>query len=508
MFGQLFLILLKLFRWMNEKRIQFDSRLQSHYSPKVMTIVSCGIMFVIISSILFFPPYIGMSDDGSFSPVLKQIGLVPAEGSYPDLNYNYYVREYQIISEKSTADKASRIVVSLAEAAVFLDKLLTQDNVFDMRFMALLYILPYLFVIYLTVDYIFRYVSSFSVGLIVSFSLIIIFTDVSRISYLTSFYTQPTQMIALIGVAGAILRIPLENNFFINLGWMLLFCWILVLINPSNLILGLLLSVICIRSIPIRKKTEWRILCIVLAVFFSTISFSGLFTLNKGITLNQKYNAMTRGVLLQSQEPEDTLASFGIPSRYSILTDTFSGDDFPIVLLESNLLDDGFFNNYSYSDIFLYYFRHPGSLLGMLNIATQASFQTRPENSGNFEKSVGFLPKAKSSLWSIWSTFKSQSLTSTTGSLGFLALISAFLFKRKKKTTLNKSPAYSDYRLTVVTVFFAFILLTSVVLIIIGGDSELVNGTFAAGIGIDYLFLLFFSGITHRLNVLLEGKKS
>lgn len=92
-----------------------------------------------------------------------------------------------------------------------------------------------------------------------------------------------------------------------------------------------------------------------------------------------------------------------------MLTDTYSTQSYPVVLPESGALDEGFLDQYTTSDVTLYYLRHPIQLLGLFEVGVRNAFFTRTDYSGNYEQSSGMPARAKALFLSIWSTFKERS---------------------------------------------------------------------------------------------------
>ena len=67
-----------------------------------------------------------------------------------------------------------------------------------------------------------------------------------------------------------------------------------------------------------------------------------------------KFHAMTRGVLLQSPNPVETLDSFGIDASYAVLADCSLYDYYPVSEIENPLLHEEFMDKYTTGEIALY----------------------------------------------------------------------------------------------------------------------------------------------------------
>ena len=218
-------------------------------------------------------------------------------------------------------------------------------------------------------------------------------------------------------------------------------------------------------------------------------------------TVNEKYDQMTRGVLFEATDPEKALAQFGIEARYSVLTDTYSTQSYPVVLPESGALDEGFLDRYTTADVTLYYLRHPIQLLGLFEVGVRNAFFTRTDYSGNYEQSSGMPARAKALFLSIWSTFKERSAPQTAASL--LLLVVAFLFFRRKADEKLESGREAASVYTMLSVLlFAAVTVELMTVVILSGDSLLLRQSFLMGCLIDLLAIMAYTEGLHRLKII------
>ena len=95
------------------------------------------------------------------------------------------------------------------------------------------------------------------------------------------------------------------------------------------------------------------------------------------MNINQ-YHAMTRGVMMEAENPEEALAFFGINPQYSILNETDYFERYPSVDADDQILEDGFYNRYDFVSICIYYISHPDTLLRMRTDAAQEAYIINP----------------------------------------------------------------------------------------------------------------------------------
>ncbi|HML49330.1 MAG TPA: hypothetical protein PKE04_21540, partial [Clostridia bacterium] len=210
---------------------------------------------------------------------------------------------------------------------------------------------------------------------------------------------------------------------------------------------------------------------------------------------------MTRGVLLQSDDPEKALEEFSIEPRYSLLTDTYADQNYPVVIVNETIIKHGFLDRYHTLDIVAHYLRNLPALVGMMDIGVKASFVTRSDYSGNYERSAGYPPRAKSPLMSAWSTFKAQSAPRTIGFFLILVFLDLTLIRHGSKTTTKPkkrgmTPEAGVWSALAALSAFALLELTTV--IVYSGDALLLREAFPFGVCTDVLVLVAISEVLHR----------
>lgn len=491
-----------LFLFLRRKRQNFDLRMKSRYSPHRMALIVCGCVFILAAIMLFVPPFLGMSNDGSFDTLVQDVGLQRMEPESQDAYYNYYERQYRIESSPYPSMTSNAVVRVFTRAAIFLDTLFTRDDIFDLRVLALIYLLLYLVSLYPLARFLLGRVAHFSEGVFIALFTVLIFSDASVIVRFASFYAEPVLLISLLGMLGGLLslgeRKPMPWMLIVMAGCMLM----MILTNAYCAIGGIVVTAVCIRAITLRRDGFWRGLCVFFAMLMSAMSIVGFFQLSGQNTSRRQYHAMTRGPLLQSKNPEDTLASFGIAARYSILADTYTDQNYPVVISESGLLDEGFLDQYTIPDILLHYVRHPGDMLSMIDIGVKSAFVTRPSYSGNYERSAGLPAQAKTPFMSIWSTFKSQSAPRTIGFLVVLIAAILVVYYRRSKPFPSEEEQRQSFLFSALAALILFSLFELATVILYSGDAELVRESYIMGVSLDLFTILFIGEVLHRTNIM------
>lgn len=480
-----------------------NERMRGRYSARSLAGMTCLAILLLSALMLFVPPYLGLSNDGGFDAALRDAGLVRLDPEDSGAYFNYYERVYRIEKRADAPPTTPRVLRGILRAAIALDTLLTRDRLFDVRFLALLYALLYAAALYPTVLLMMQRTNVFSEGAVIGAASVIIFADVSYITRLTSFTIQPLELIcwvSMLGLAFHAAQSAAGYAWFLGFG---LVSAVLLTIQTYAGIGGLVLAALCLNISRARTEPFWKAICVLFALFLCVLSVHAVNRLEQTQTDVDKYHAMTRGVLLQSDDPEKTLEEFSIEPRYSILTDTYADQNYPVVFVDETIIKHGFLDRYHTLDIVAHYLRNLPALMNMLDLGVRASFITRNDYSGNYERSVGHPPRAKSPFMSAWSTFKAQSAPRTIGFFLVLIFLVWLLFRHSNRTTMEPTKRGIWSVLAALSVFALLELLT---VILYSGDALLLREAFSVGVCMDLLVLTVVSEVLHRLNILQEER--
>ncbi len=485
-------------KWFRGRVRAFNLRMKNRYEPAKLALVAVAVMAIGFAVQLMLPPYLGVSNDGSYDAVLADCGLSRLNPGDADAYFSYYEREYAISSEFHGEGKTAFLLKFFIRAAVFIDTLFTQDLVFDMRFLAGIYGLLYLTASYLLIKAILQRAAFYAEGVALAVVCVLILGDSALVTRFASLYTQPLEWLLLMGIVDSVFAISNKKGHGMGSLCMCAMTILLMTLNPYTALGGIVFSMVLWRLIAMKLGSVMRAACGFMAVLLTAVSVFSFAKLNSEMTLEQKYNQMTRGVLFQAEDPAKALEEFGIEPRYSVLADTYADQNFPVAYMDSSALKEGFFDRYNTKEVLVYYLRHPTALLGLFDIGIQASFAARPGYSGNFEKSVGLPPMAKSQFLTVWSTFKEQTAPKTVGSV-FIVVMVLVLLRRRKKDKRSEEIAMSRSLLDVV-LFFAAVELCTV--LVLTGDSELVRESFLMGAEVDLLIIVFITETLNKTNVI------
>lgn len=485
-----------------KKRI--NKRMEGKYSPSLIAMLTAALAAFFMIVMLFFPNYLGVADDGSLSRVMNSAGVYYLQSEVSDTYNNYFVKTYSnVLSDYQQKDNYSGSHVAVVKAAVWLDNVITRDKFFDIRFLALIYGIFYVPAIYLLVKQGCMRVKSFSEGIAIGMVGLIMFSDVAYVTYFNSFYPEGVWFISLLYCFGAAVSFQEQREMRKDVLYLLLFVVsgiFLVTSRRECSFLGLILVVYCVKLLFVRKDWKWGLICVLTALFLSVVSIGSIVRLESAFDETSKFHAMTRGVLFGSENPAETLEEFGIDPSYEMLTDVSAYDFLPLVRAEDPVLKEGFLDKYTTTDIGMYYLRHPGKFLGMMDVAIKSCFGIRRDYCGNYEKSVGLPERARSIFWSMWSTFKNNSAPKTIGYLAVLAGVSILLFGKGYSLRPEKDRRNTVF-LDSIMVLVAVCFCQAGVAIIGSGDAEMIQHCFLISLCIDIMTYFVFAELVHKINI-------
>lgn len=493
------------FQAVRQLRRNVNQRMRRYYSAGRMALwatLACAALMIIM---LFVPSYLGVADDGSAQKLLGSAGLAYLQEDREEpLNY-YFVKTYQKVVPDTEMVSVQMILV---RAAMMLDDFFTNDPLFDIRFLAILYTLLLLPSFWMVLRAALSRVNQFTEALVVAALGVLLFADVSYISYFNSLYPEALWYIGMCMCTGAGLTMTRREKFApVYMVWILLGGLLLSFSRQAGAVAGALFSVFLFLMIRSLHEQTHRFLAGMMAIVMLGTSVAAVFVTESGFSIQSKLHAMTRGVLLQAEDPEEALEEFGIEPRYAMLTDISAYDGFPLTRAENPELEEGFYDHYSSLTIVFYYIRYPFSLVSMLDLAAKSAMSIARQYCGNYERDTGHEPMARSVFWSAASIFKVRSAPQTLGYLVIL-VIAYFLLLRRRKIPRRQGREMPENRIWLqMMVILTFIGVgICIYAIVAGGDTQLVQFSFFLGIVMDLLFFYIVAAGLNRLNI-LEDKE-
>lgn len=478
--------------------MHWDAPSAPRFGPKPEHISALAVFLAVMVLgiwLMFVPPYIGMADNGDFYRIIKPAGLYHLDTLSEDIFFDYYIREYGIYQyHNQYAQTFYSSQALFVGAAVWLDTLLTGDALFDLRVQAAM-LLPLMALCAALMTRTILNGNRHPVAHVFTVALAAwIFADSAYLAYFASFFGESVVLIATVAMTGALLMLTLKRHR--GFGWLSLYmvsALLLISSKQQNSPVGILLVPITLHLIWLHRDRLWRGVCAACAVVLA-VTAVGMYAIIPDDFVNiNKYHAMTRGILLQADNPEEALAEFGIDPQYSVLADTIYYDRVPLISPDDPALQSEFYAKYSFTKILAYYLRHPGKLISMLDLATQYSFTVPPQAMGNFEQSTGMPPGAQTDFFRTYSKLKANLTPDAFAGVLFYFLL-VFIadfggFKRalRERNVAGMLPLEIDVTLGLIGV-------SQMVISIVGaGDADLAKHLFLFNVCFDILMFLLLA---------------
>jgi len=489
-----------------KKRQHFNSWMARRYTPTVMALIGTAVCLAVAVAALFTPAYLGMANDSIGNQKMQEYGLSyrqTDQGEDPALfaSNEFFTRVYET---SRTGQPIHSIQNLFVYAAMALDTLFTADGLFDVRFLALVYLALYLPAVFLVLKAGVERVCYFSEALVVTALGVLIFSDISYLVFFNSLYSDALILICLLYIAGASMGLHLERKGHVALQLTLAAAGVvLCLLEKRFFLAGLFVAVLLVAQVRLMAGGDKIVVCI-LSVLLIGSGVVSLYWSGDEFDDVSKVHSVTRGILLQSQNPDKTLEEMGIDTSYSLLTDQSLYDYYPPSEISNPVLHHGLLDRFDGVDVAVYYLKNPGELVLMWENAIRSALHLRRDYCGNYERSTGMPAMSKSVFFSMWSMFRERSVPAT---MGYLVLLVVAIMAMSGGKVFNRHAVHRwDYVYFVTMLTIAAIGLADITAVIcLSGDAQLVQCSMTFGVTLDLLFYFVIAEILHKLNI-LEGK--
>ncbi|NQX46366.1 hypothetical protein HQN87_13575 [Paenibacillus tritici] len=454
-------------------------------------VAAFGVLLVTVIS-LFTLPYIGMADNGDFYRIIYSNGLYFDLPDYDSRYFGYFVKQFGIFQYYN--ENSSMVVSSQSlfiKLAIFINKLFFSKEVFDIRFQAGIYTLLYVTAIYLLIEAV-TFKMSFKRGMLVAVLAIFIFGDTGYTAYFSSFFGESVVMVTMIMVfASWLLLYRKRYNDYAMLAILLISTLILTTSKQQNAPVGMVISLLSVPLILIRRDKLFRWITLLSAGLMMFVGIATYLNISKEFVNINQYHAMTRGVLMESENPETALNSFGINEQYAILKSNTYYDQYGTVDVKSEMLQKDFYSRYGFVSILKYYVTHPDQLGSILDTAAESAYKIKPAAMGNYEMSAGKEFRAQSHFFSLYSTLKEKLAPRTFAFILLWMAVTIGVYMPSFVRSLRTRDYRGMQRLLLILATMLVGLSGIVVSIIGAGDADIAKH--------EFLFTLAFDLITFQV---------
>lgn len=468
--------------------------------------INCGILASVLVIFicfltLFVRPIVGMADNGDFFRIISQSNVYYLQGDNAHSFLGYFDKDYGIYKYNNENPK---MIVStqpmLVKIAVFMDKLITRDYVFDIRFLAFLYVIVYAVSAYLIVTVLTYNIKSNKFKLLFTALFVFVFCDTGYIAYFNSFFGEAVNLSFFLLSLGILLYMYKFKKYSI-LNLIMFFLASLVFVGSKQQLspVGFLVALVLFRLFMTNKRKNFR--CIALICIITIIASALYFykSISGDFDYINRYYSMTRGVLLYEWNPDQILKQFNINTQYSMLQKTVGFNKLPVIDPNSDKLKKEFYSKYSVLSIVIFYLKNPRIFGKMINFGVINGYSIRPRVLGNYEKKEGKAFGQQSHFFSLWSTIKEKCIPHNM----FLTVVAFgiyFYFAVKRYIAARKNEDI-DLQLFEEAFLYVFLVGTSQIFIsVIGvGDGDLAKHVFMFNVSFDIMLLYSVSLIIENI---------
>lgn len=465
-------------------------------TPSAFAAATVGILTIVA---LFVPPFIGMADNGDYYRIVYGNGLYFNEPDYDEQYFGYFVKDYgifQYFNENAGALTTSQSL--FIKLSIFLNKAFHHPEVFDIRIQGAVYVVLYVTATYLLVESL-TWKMRRKQGYTIAAVAVFMFADTGYTAFFNSFYGESIVLImAMLVMASGLLLYRNRYNDYAMLAVFVVSTLLLTTSKQQNAPVGILIAMLAIMFVFLRKNRIYR-LAVVLSCVVLIVAGVSTYTLipKEFVNINQ-YHAMTRGPLLLTDNPEETLESFGINEQYAILAGSNYYERYTTIQVDSPLLQEDFFSNYDFVSILGYYISNPDKAAQMLNIAARNAFTIRPMAMGNFERSENKAFGEKTQFFSGYSLLKMNLSPKTFGFIVIWIVIVIGLYLPSFIADLKKRNSRGMMRLPLLLAIILVGLSGIAVSIIGAGDADLAKHEFLFTVTFDLVTFVVLSDLIRK----------
>lgn len=367
---------------MKEKWIWFKQqlsigieKLNRHLPPLRLGML---LMFIISTVFLFAPPAMGMVDTGEYSAILRANGLreIPGDTNY----YRYFVTKYPIL-QYYNADYGSYVSIANVplQLAILLNKWFYSQQIFDIRFLALVYEVLFLIGFYFLLKRLLYRLPAKKAYIMMALTVFLL-SDATYIGYFNSFYYEATAFILVIYFVGLNLAIYQETNdrkrfryyvFAVIVTILFMMVSHMLSVIAIGMVVTLSAGLIMVRYRPFRISAAFVVFSILPIGFMIDSLYESPFA------QKQVFESETTGAMVAAKDPESAATYLNIAPQYEMLRNQKYREPYALAQTDSKKIQQGMMSHLSTMHLSWYYFMHPKELWRMLGIALENKNLTR-----------------------------------------------------------------------------------------------------------------------------------
>ena len=359
------------------------NKIKNEYLIETFFIIILGI---ILFYTLFMNPIVGKCDNGDFSRIYLQSGLMDQAKNTSEL-YDGTVHRIYNINRLITIipwaqDWSSGVLIAKAGAILCSVFDLTESGKFNISIQTFIYCSMYLASVFMILNYKkMTKAAKIASGIFIA----VFFTDVSYISYFNSFFGEAAVIVFMFLLIGTTLNIISKEKpgtldisaFFISSGGF-------ILAKTQELPLLVFMYIIYgVLYFYYKDKRRLIIIAVAIITFLSVLMFVSI---DSETNMNNMYQAVFRGILTDSKNPQADLEELGIDKNLAYLRDHPYFEKNNPVDVTGEYLKENFYSKISSVKVLKFYLVHPGRMWEKMNVSAEHAYDFYNIGINNFEK--------------------------------------------------------------------------------------------------------------------------
>ena len=325
-------------------------KIKNEYMIETFFVIILGI---ILFYTLFMNPIVGKCDNGDFSRIYLQSGLMDQAKNTSELYDGTVHRVYKInrlITILPWAqDWSSGVLIAKAGAILCSVFDLTESGEFNLSIQTFIYCSMYLVAVFMILNYKkMTKAAKIAAGIFIA----VFFTDISYISYFNSFFGEAAVIVFMFLFIGTTLNIISKEKH----GAMYFYY---------------------------KDKRRLIIIAVSIITFLSVLMF---ISIDSDTNMNNMYQAVFRGILTDSKNPQQDLEELGIDKNFAYLREhPFFEKNNPIDVT-GEYLKENFYSKMSSVKVLKFYLTHPARMWEKMNVSAEHAYDFYNIGINNFEK--------------------------------------------------------------------------------------------------------------------------
>ena len=365
---------------------------------------------------LFLPPIVGLADQGDFVRILGRFGYRAPDES----------NQYTFVTRKFVHDPNARMAVYeqvsseyiFAGAAILLSKVFSTDGMLDIRTIGFVHMLAFLYAFYRLL----QVTGQVRASPLIWILALLVLTDVGYAAYWNSFYAEPASCIFfLLLLAESIAISRTQEVSVVQAARWTLWAILLVIAKTQNAPLGIVLALFALRLLSWSKSVSARRATVAGSVLIAAATTINLMTIPFPVKWPDTYNQVFLAILPESKDPMQDAKFLGLTPDWLKYSGT--GAWAPGSAYHDAVVSGVIGKTITPVRIVRFYLLRPNRIWRHAKRILPVAFSLRPEWCGNFERSAGLPPGARSTKFSLWSAFHEHVLTGC-GKFILIALLS------------------------------------------------------------------------------------